>query len=288
MDPEALHRRLDPARASPAPGLPAASRARRCSRPGSRPRVAPPRAAARRPRRGTGPSGRRRRCSSTRARPRGRRTRAGGRRSRRRRRCAPRQTVIGPVGFAETISTCTRFSRVARSRRRRRHGRRPGSRRAHRDTRPRVSQRLTNPGPAISARSTSASSLACSTSCSAISRGGCFRSPREPHRDVRRVVPVLGVAGALEHDVRARRLAERGSRAARSPVLPVFIALSYGRGGTPARSVSSTSRSTRSTWPARTRTSRTSRSPSTSSRSPSPGSTTRSRRATFPASSSPA
>ena len=40
-----------------------------------------------------------------------------------------------------------------------------------------VSQRLTKPGPAISARSTSGSAAACSTSSSAIARGGCLRVP---------------------------------------------------------------------------------------------------------------
>ena len=73
-----------------------------------------------------------------------------------------------------------------------------------------ASQRLTKPGPAISARSTSGSAAARSASSSAIARGGCLRDAREPQRDVRRVVAVRRVARALERDLGARRLAERG------------------------------------------------------------------------------
>ena len=101
----------------------------------------------------------------------------------------------------------------------------------------------------------------------------------ELHRHVRRVVAVRVVARPLEHDGRARRLAERRlQRFDRSHAVTVRTWTRT----IPARSGSSTSRSTRSTSPARTRTSRTSPSRTTSSRSPSRGSTTRSPRATCP------
>ena len=83
--------------------------------------------------------------------------------------------MIGPVGFAETISTCTRsfasaepppYSMPAAS----------ISASASR-YQSRASQRLTKPGPAISARSTCGSAAACSTSSSAIARGACRRVP---------------------------------------------------------------------------------------------------------------
>jgi hypothetical protein len=83
--------------------------------------------------------------------------------------------VIGPVGLAETISIwmCSFVAAepapysapaasISVSASRYQAG---------------ASQRLTKPGPAISARSTCGKEPACSTSCSAIARGACLRAP---------------------------------------------------------------------------------------------------------------
>ena len=83
--------------------------------------------------------------------------------------------MIGPVGFAETISTWIRSFAAAEPL--------PYASPAARISasaspyQSRASQRLTKPGPAISARSTCGSAVACSTSSSAIARGGCRRAP---------------------------------------------------------------------------------------------------------------
>ncbi len=153
VDAEALERGLDLLAASPEPGRPSLRRARRRRRPGSRPRAAPPRAGRPRPTRGTGPSGRRSRCSSTRARP------SCPPSSSRRATESPyaplraEATVIGPVGFAETISTWMRSRRLSAAE--------PNSSPASRisrerrgEPRRRSRKRLTKPGPATSARST--------------------------------------------------------------------------------------------------------------------------------------
>ena len=117
--------------------------------------------------------------------------------------------MIGPVGLAETISTWIALLRrrgaaavVARRRR--------GSRRARRRYQSGASQRLTKPGPAISARSTCGSARRRAPRAPPRSRAAACR-PRagEPHRDVRRVVAVRRLARPLERDGRARRLAER-------------------------------------------------------------------------------
>ena len=120
-----------------------------------------------------------------------------------------------------------------------------------------ASQRLTKPGPAISARSTSGSALAWATSSSAIARGGLLARAGEPQRDVGRVVAVRGVAGPLERDVGPAQPRRARPRAARSPQRASIsrsrrhaVIVGMWTRTAPARSASSTSRSTRSISPA--------------------------------------
>ena len=128
--------------------------------------------------------------------------------SRRTRRCGREATVIGPVGFAETISTWTRCPVALR--RRRTRPRRRGSRRAPTTNHSSRRKRLTKPGPATSARSTPSRPAAAAAISAASSRGGLSPRSREPQRDVRRVVAVLRLARPLELELRADRVGERG------------------------------------------------------------------------------
>ena len=85
------------------------------------------------------------------------------------------ETTIGPVGFADTISTCTRSLTAAEPLP---YASPAASISASASPyQSRASQRLTNPGPAISARSTCGSVVACSASSSAIARGASRRAP---------------------------------------------------------------------------------------------------------------